>query len=62
MRTTKAILVLTVLLLLVWEFYALACLDGATISEAVWDWSRDYPLVPFLAGGLCGHFFWQRKR
>lgn len=28
-----------------------------TLSEAVWRMSRR-PLVPFLAGLLCGHFFW----
>jgi hypothetical protein len=32
---------------------------GDTISEIVWEASRR-PLVPFLAGLLCGHFFWSR--
>jgi len=32
---------------------------GDTISEVVWYLSRR-PIVPFLFGLLCGHFFWQR--
>lgn len=29
-----------------------------TISETIWRVSFKYPLVPFLAGYLCGHLFW----
>jgi hypothetical protein len=32
---------------------------GDTISEIMWTLSTR-PLVPFLIGVLCGHFFWQR--
>ena len=30
-----------------------------TISERIWRVSMKRPLVPFAAGLLCGHFFWQ---
>jgi hypothetical protein len=33
---------------------------GDTISERVWR-ASEYPLVPFAAGLVCGHFFWQRS-
>lgn len=33
---------------------------GDTISEIVWDATIKRPLVPFAAGLLMGHFFWQR--
>ncbi len=33
---------------------------GDTISEIFWALSRR-PLVPFLFGVLCGHFFWQSQ-
>ena len=33
--------------------------SGDTISEIFWHLSQR-PLVPFLFGLLCGHFFWQR--
>lgn len=38
-----------------------ALVDGMpTISEAVWGWTASHPIVPFGAGVICGHLFWQR--
>jgi hypothetical protein len=31
-----------------------------TLSQVVWSVSARFPLVPFLAGVLCGHFFWRK--
>lgn len=47
--------------LLVYECLALRneC-EGDTISEIVWAATTKRPIVPFAAGLLCGHFFWQR--
>lgn len=47
--------------LLIYELVALRneC-EGDTISEIVWAATTKRPLVPFAAGLLCGHFFWQR--
>ena len=44
-----------------YELYTLAnkC-PGDTISEIVWTATHRRPIVPFAAGVLCGHFFWQR--
>ena len=48
--------------LLAFETYSLFNLTaGDTLSEAVWVVVDDRPLIPFLAGLLCGHFFWQKK-
>ena len=33
--------------------------DGDTISELLWAASHR-PLVPFAAGVVCGHLFWQK--
>lgn len=48
--------------LLVYEYFALRneC-EGDTISEIVWTATTERPIVPFAAGVLCGHFFWQKK-
>lgn len=47
--------------LLVYEAAALATeCEGDTISEMVWAATTKRPLVPFAAGLVCGHFFWQR--
>lgn len=44
--------------LLAYEAYVLLRKEPeATISECVWRASRKTPLVPFLAGVLCGHLF-----
>ena len=49
-----------ILLLLLYEAYALSnTIPGDTLSESVWKASRR-PIVPLLAGLLAGHFFWQR--
>lgn len=49
--------------LLVYEIAALHndCPDD-TISEIVWSATTRRPIVPFAAGVLCGHFFWQRDQ
>lgn len=47
--------------LVVYEFVTLSNdRPGDTISEIVWKAAAHRPLVPFAAGLLCGHFFWQR--
>jgi hypothetical protein len=46
-------------LLLAYEAYALIT-NHETLSRTIWNADRSQygPLLPFLAGGLCGHFFW----
>lgn len=61
MGKTRAAWLIAIVGLLGFEGYTLLnSVPGDTLSEAVWLVSRDYPLVPFLAGLLCGHFFWNR--
>jgi hypothetical protein len=33
----------------------------ATISQLVLDLSRQFPVIPFACGGVCGHLFWPQK-
>lgn len=44
--------------------YELVALDQAghsyTISAIVWQLTRHTAIVPFAAGVLMGHFFWQK--
>lgn len=43
-----------------YEVWALTTKEkGDTISEITWDVTSEYPLVPFLAGVVVGHFWWQ---
>lgn len=48
--------------LIVYEWIALRneC-AGDTVSELVWSATLRRPIVPFAAGVLCGHFFWQQN-
>ena len=46
-------------LMLIYEVVALYQGRGHTISEIIWAVSTSHPLVPFVIGGLMGHFFWQ---
>ncbi len=43
-------------------FEALAWNNGITLSRYVWEISRDWPLIIFIAGSLSGglavHFWW----
>lgn len=62
MKATQIALVVILTLALSWEVWTLANgVAGDTLSEAVWEASRR-PLVPFLAGFLMGHWFWQKGK
>ena len=61
MARTKIAWLIALVGLLAYETFTL--MNGTpndTLSEAVWDISR-YPLIPFGAGFLAGHLFWQRR-
>lgn len=58
-RISRIVIVSALLLILGWDL--IAQLFGgtkATVSQAVWDFSRQAPWVVFLAGFFCGHLFW----
>jgi len=59
---TMIVVLAIVVLAIVYDFYAIA-LGGteASISHLIIVYSHKYPLIPFLFGILCGHFFWQMK-
>ena len=33
-----------------------------SISQVVIDWAYEFPIFSFMAGGLCGHLFWQMSK
>ena len=59
MKYAELIWIASIALLASYETWALAT-GNTTLSRAVWTIERGQygPLVPFLAGMLCGHFFW----
>jgi hypothetical protein len=32
-----------------------------TISRVTLAWSREWPIVPFAVGVVCGHLFWPQR-
>lgn len=60
-KRTDVAWIIAIVGLLIYEGYTLFNnTPGDTLSEAVWNISQ-FPLVPFLAGFVCGHFFWQKR-
>lgn len=61
MNLTDKVVLAVIALLLAYEGWTLVNSTPAdTISESVWRIASSRPLVPFLAGMLCGHFFWSK--
>ena len=57
---TWLVIASTVVLWIGWDFYVgLRYGSDATISKCIAEVSRDYAIVPFGVGLLCGHFFTQ---
>lgn len=63
MKKTNLAWIIAIGFLIAYEAYTLLnAIPGDTLSEAVWRVASERPLIPFLAGVLCGHFFWQQVR
>lgn len=48
-------------ILIIFDIYAFMSAENSTISVVITDWSRVYPSVAFVAGLLCGHWFFPAK-
>lgn len=59
---TKIILISFVIILSMYDIWALI-FGGvdATISRIVLSYAKDYPIIPFAFGVVCGHLFWSQK-
>lgn len=59
MKLAEIAWICALLLLGLYEGYALTT-GKMTLSRFVWNANRGQygPLLPFMAGLLCGHFFW----
>lgn len=57
---TKILILSTGVIWVLYDMYAyLAWGNPATESATIWRYSYYYPGIAFLAGVLCGHFFFQ---
>ena len=59
---TRTILGALLIAIIAWDIY-LALNDAPmdTISEQIRELSRQYLIIPFAAGVVCGHWFWGKQ-
>lgn len=58
---TGILILATIVAALAYDLYAYRRSGGqATISNWVREMSRDWPIIPFLAGVLAGHLFFYK--
>lgn len=57
-KITQIIIIVIVAVLVIWDITAfITKANDDTISVVIVDWSRKNPLITFLSGMLCGHWF-----
>lgn len=57
-KLTIAVIVTCTFLIIAYDIYAvMAGGIPATISSVIFDYSKEFPLIPFAFGVLCGHFW-----
>jgi hypothetical protein len=57
-KITIAFIVACTFLIIAYDIYAVLAggIDG-TVSAVIFDYSREYPIIPFAFGIMAGHFF-----
>lgn len=55
--TTGWFIIVTAFIWLIYEFYVLYY-KKQTISNATYNLAKNQPIIPFIIGMLCAHFFW----
>jgi len=60
-KISKIIIIVAVVGIIAWDLVVILLTGAeleASISQAIWDFSRRAPFVPFLTGFFMGHLFW----
>ena len=57
LTVSMAVIAVTAIVWLIWDLYAYLK-DKKTLSYYIVNWSYYSPMVPFIAGVICGHWFW----
>ena len=60
MKPTHYILIAVAVLLVAFDIVVATTGIMPTISEVAWGVAGQHPVVPFLAGVVAGHLWWQR--
>ncbi len=59
---TVFVIVGIIAILIGWDIYVAVQKPSATISSILLYWAQRHPVAPFIAGVLCGHWFWPQPR
>lgn len=54
-------IIVSALVMLIWEIYVIITGASDTISEQIWKMNDRTVLVAFCMGFIGGHFFWPRR-
>ena len=57
--TTLWFCLIVLLLVIIYDSYAIGTGKVPSISVTVIKYSKIYPIIPFAFGVVAGHFFWQ---
>lgn len=64
-KRTQTLIWLVLALICIWDVFAKSLGGmGSTVSSLMFDLGFEWPVIPFMAGFLCGHFFfsmWGRE-
>ena len=57
---TRLIIFFVAIVVVMWDsFLIFRGHTDATFSVVLYESARDFPVISFVAGFLCGHVFWQ---
>lgn len=60
---TRMAILMAVIFLLIYDFFAVYRFGfEGTISTVVYSMSKEYPVVSFMTGLVCGHLFWGQEQ
>jgi hypothetical protein len=63
MKKTPIFILLTVLLITVYDFYIIVAQGSSeSISAYIIKWSYEFPAMTFFSGFVAGHLFWRMRR
>jgi len=61
-KITVIFIVAVIAIIIIYDVWALVAGGAeATISSVLLNESKNYPIIPFTLGVVCGHLFWENN-
>ena len=59
-NVSKALIIIFFGVVFLWDCFAIFFnKEAATFSVVLFEASKEWPIIPFMFGLVCGHLFWQ---